>query len=305
VNSFYDLKRLFKFRELLSGLDPDKPPQASLIGPLPPPQARIGILAGSFNPPTIGHLGLASTAKESFNLDRVVFTLSRVTVDKEQAEGLVLEDRLLLMSLLAAQVEWASVAVVNRGLYFEQARAFRSLLGNRARISFIVGMDKLIQIFDPHYYQDRDAALRVLLTEAQLLVATRGDLGMSDLEALLSRSENEPYRDRVFPLSLPNELKGVSSSALRAAVVNGEAARGEVPEIVEQFLVDTKAYLSPYEVRSELLRRLYEMREWAEEKVDFSKLVASVQEQTETGRKLRSLLEAGFSAEELKKILDL
>jgi hypothetical protein len=166
-------------------------------------------------------------------------------------------------------------------------------------------MDKLIQIFDPHYYRDREAALRVLLTEAQLLVAMRGDLGMNDLEALLSRSENEPYRDRVFPLSVPSNLKGVSSSALRAAVVGGEAARGEVPEIVEEFLVETKAYLSPYELRSELLRRLYEMREWAEENVDFSKVMASVQEQTETGRKLRSLLEAGSSAEELKKILDL
>jgi hypothetical protein len=78
-----------------------------------------------------------------------------------------------------------------------------------------------------------------------------------------------------------------------------------VPEIVEEFLVETKAYLSPYELRSELLRRLYETREWAEENVDFSKVMASVQEQTETGRKLRSLLEAGSSAEELKKILDL
>jgi nicotinic acid mononucleotide adenylyltransferase len=303
VSPFYDLRRLFQFRELLQSLDPGEPPKGSLIDPSHTASGRIGILSGSFNPPTLAHVELARRAKKLFGLDRVFFTLSRLTVDKEQIEGMILEDRLMLLSLLAEELRWASVAVFNRGLYFEQAKAFRSLLGGKARLSFIVGMDKLIQIFDPRYYRDREEALGILLTEAQLLVAMRGDLGMNDLEALLGRSENDPYRDRVFPFSLPKQLKGVSSSALREAVVSGEATRGEVPEIVEQFLVESKAYLSPYELRSELLRRLYEMREWAEENVDFSKLVASVQEHTEAGAQLRKLLESRASAEELKKIL--
>lgn len=302
---FYDLERLFTLRVALESAQGDPNPKALCTSSIDLTNLkRVGIFSGSFNPPTIAHLELARCAKESFNLDRMFFTLSAVTVDKERIEGLMLEDRLLLLELLAAELDWAAVAIVNRGLYFEQARAFRSLLGKNARISFVAGMDKLIQIFDARYYQDREAALRTLLTEAQLLIAMRGDLGMRELEQVLNRTENEPYRDRVFPLALAPEVKEISSSALRQEITESRDFRGHVPHVVAEFIAETKAYLPAYDLRSKLIGRLFAAREWPEGRIDFRKLVEKAQENDHEGSRLRKLLESSdTSNEEFKELI--
>ena len=104
ASDFYDLERLFRFREILERLDPDDPPGAVLIdsnrdfGSM-----RVGILSGSFNPPTLAHIELARRAKQYFKIDHILFTVGRVIIDKERVEGLSLEDRLLLLSLIAEE----------------------------------------------------------------------------------------------------------------------------------------------------------------------------------------------------------
>ncbi len=288
---FYNLKRLFDFREILEGLDPTGQPRAVLIGDARfASSGRIGILPGSFNPPTLAHIELGRRAKESFKLDEIFFTISRVTVDKEKIEGISLEDRLLLLSLMAAELGWASVAAANRGLYFEQARALRSLTENNAKLYFIVGMDKVLQIFDSSYYQEQERALHVLFTESQLIAANRGQLGAEDLEALLNKSENQPYQDRVYPLNLPKEMEEISSSAIRGKIAAGESVKNILPELVSDFISETGAYRPCYELRSLVLNRLSAMREWAEKEADFQRLVNIALEATERGERLRKLL---------------
>jgi nicotinamide-nucleotide adenylyltransferase len=299
---FYDLGRLFALREALDDLRPDGPPKAVCVAPADRGSVkRAGILSGSFNPPTIAHLELARRAKESFSLDRIFFTLSPVTVDKERIEGLMLEDRLLLLELLADELGWAGVAIVNRGLYFEQAQAFRSMLGKSARISVVAGMDKLIQIFDPRYYQDREASLRTLLTEAQLLVAMRANLGMNDLEQILNRPENQAYRDRVFAFALPPDMTEISSSSLRHAVAEAQGLTGRVPKLVAQFITEAKAYRDSYELRAKLLDRLYGIRESAEGGVDFLKLAEAANGEGSALRKF--LLSPHMTNEEFKQLI--
>ncbi|MGH8007993.1 MAG: hypothetical protein ACREQ3_13415, partial [Candidatus Binatia bacterium] len=161
--AIYDLTQLFALREALDTLDPAAAPTACILSPqMTVPLHRVGIFPGSFNPLTVAHTELARQARKTLQLDRVFFTLAKVTVDKEQVTGLSLADRLLLLTLYAQRHDGIGVALVNRGLYVEQAQAFRSLLGVQTELHFVVGMDKLQQIFDPRYYQDRDAVLRQL-----------------------------------------------------------------------------------------------------------------------------------------------
>ena len=299
---FYDLKRLFHLREILEALDPREPPRALFFDP--PPNLslqRAGILSGSFNPPTLAHVELGLRARKSFRLDAVLFMISRVTVDKEEAGGLSLEDRLLILSSLAGDLGWACVAVVNRGLYYEQACALRSLLGNRPRLYFIMGTDKVVQILDPRYYDDREKALLTLFTEAQLIAAPREGLGSPQLEELLDRNENLNFNDRVYFLPMPEQLKGTSSSAVRVAIEKGESVQGQLPETVEKFITETGAYRRPYDLRRLLLDRLYAIREWAQENVDFPRLLAIAAEGTERGEKLRSLLRFPLTSEDQLK----
>ncbi len=273
-------------------------------GPEPVRGGRVGVLPGSFNPPTAAHLELARAARRRFELDAVAFSLSSVIVDKERVEGLCREDRLLLLSLMTADDPWAAAVVVNRGLYSEQAPACRTCFGGDADLRFIVGMDKVLQIFDPRYYEDRDAALDTLFAHVRLIAANREDWGDEALRALLDRPENAPYRDRVQPLTLPPHLRDQSSSAVRRGVEGGEPAGDAVTPAVREFIEATGAYREPYELRLAALDTLYTVRLWAEEQVALDALLARAEGPGQTGGSLRELLLTPMSSEDIKARLE-
>ena len=299
----YDLKRLFALREALETLDPAAPPTARLLHPQAvAPLRRIGILCGSFNPLTLAHTKLAARACQVFQLERVFFTLAKVTVDKEQVTGLGLEDRLLLLSLYAQRHDHVGVAVVNRGLYFEQAQALRALLGEQSELSFVVGMDKLLQILDPRYYQDREAALRQLFALASLIVANRRDLDQESCTWLLDRPENRPYHSHIRFFRLPAAVADLSATAIRNALAAGEEVSDQVPAETAVFLAETHAYGPPlrsgegaidaYAVRLACLASLYPVRAWAAQAVDFRRLLHVALTPGEKGRALRQVSSA-------------
>lgn len=273
-------------------------------GPESVRSGRVGVLPGSFNPPTVAHLELARAARRRFALDTVAFSLSSVIVDKERVEGLCREDRLVLLSLLTADDPWTAAVVINRGLYSEQAPAFRACFGDDADLWFVVGMDKVLQIFDPRYYEDRDAALDMLFAHARLIAANREDWGDEALRALLDRSENAPYRERVQQLTLPPHLRDQSSSAVRRGVEGGESAGAAVAPAVRGFIEATGAYREPYELRLAALDTLYPVREWAQERVALDALLERAGEPGQTGGALRELLLSPTSVEDLKARLE-
>ncbi|MSQ48656.1 MAG: hypothetical protein EXR78_09800 [Deltaproteobacteria bacterium] len=267
-----NLTQLFTLHEAVETLDLAAPPTIRLVfskSATTPPR-RVGMLCGSFNPLTLAHTELAERAREAFMLDMVFFTLAKVTVDKEQVTGMSLEDRLLLLSLFAERHDRMGVALVNRGLYFEQAQAFRALLGEETTLSFLVGMDKLLQIFDPRYYQDRDAALEQLFAVSSLIVANRGDMDEVNFSRLLDRPENRRFRVHVHFFTLSAAVTDLSATALRKALAAGQPINSQVPPETVAFLTETHAFAPPlliegeqvevYAARLRLLAQLYAAR---------------------------------------------
>lgn len=294
----YNLERLFALREALETLGLSSPPTARVLYPqVLEPLRRIGILCGSFNPLTLAHTELAECAIEAFQLDRVFFTLAKVTVDKEQVTGMGLEDRLLLLSLYAQRHPKLGVALVNRGLYFEQAQAFRSFLGEQVELSFLIGMDKLIQILDPRYYRDRDEALRQLFTLASLIVANRGEMDETSFTQLLDQPENRPYGFYVRFFSLPTTITDLSATAVREALATGQSIKSQVPVETSTLVSEIRTYHPPlhidnetvdaYALRLKLLASLYTARSWAARDVDFQRLLHVVLSASDQGQALR------------------
>jgi nicotinamide-nucleotide adenylyltransferase len=200
-----------------------------VVEPAPgPPRGRIGLLPGAFNPPTEAHVALAAAGRAA-GLDTVVYLLSKRTVDKERLTGLRLEERLAMLRDLAA-ASGDAVAFVNRGLYVDLARAMRDARPDAAELVFLVGHDKIVQIFDPRYYADRDAALRALFELSRFLVAPRADAGQDELADLLAEPANRPFADRVRPLTLAAHYRDVSSTRARAG------AEAALPPIVRSYL---------------------------------------------------------------------
>lgn len=301
---FYDLPILLRLHDLVAAADPDGPPSVQLVywndGPRPP--ARLGFLAGSFNPLHAAHEALARAALAAAHLDQVVLVLSKRTVDKEQVSGLCLEDRLLLLQLFASTHPRHAVALVNRGLYYEQAAILRSAWPDVEELWVLVGFDKMVQIFDPRYYVERDAALEQLFTLAGALVAPRAAGGPADLARLLDRPENRRFRDRVRPLLIDRELEGVASSQLRSEAAKGHIVDANLPRLVSAFLSETRAYAPPtrladgeiveaYGLRVALLSALSRARPWSQSQADFRALLNLALGHTRESHRFRTWLQ--------------
>ena len=227
----------------LAELDPAGPPSARLLrAPRAGLGARVGVLPGSFDPLTAAHAALARAALRSGAMDSLLFLLSVQVIDKEDRASAALADRALVLLRHVARRRRCGVAVANRGLYVDEAEALAPLLAPGAELWFVVGHDKIVQIFDPRYYADRDAALARLFALAGFLVAPRADASAAALAALLARPENAPYRHRVRPLPLPAAYRDQSATALREALAAGRAPHHLIAPEAAAFSAATGCY---------------------------------------------------------------
>ena len=236
------IQRLKRIQSLLDQLNPDTEPQALLVPGSPAPQANVVVFPGSFNPPTNAHIALLQQARKTVGEPAHLYAaISKRTVDKESVERPTWLDRIeLLHIVLHRYLRDTGIILFNRGLYVEQAEALQSSFPSIQRIFFLVGFDKIVQIFDPHYYKDRDASLVALFAHAELLVAPRGNDGEKELEALLHRPENCRFAHYVHPLPLDAQYRDISSTRIR----QGNAAH-DVPHEVQQFIRETHVYEPP------------------------------------------------------------
>jgi len=199
----------------------------------------LAVIPGAYNPPTKAHLALSTAALERA-FDAVAFSVGTVTIDKPQA-GLGLDERLhLLCEICRDQPRWG-VVLHNRGLYAEQAHALRRSFPGIERLVFVVGMDKVAQIFDPRYYADLERSLGDLFDRAGLMVAARGTLDRAALERLLQHEPARSFARRIEWLELGAEVRDVSATAIRARVARGEPVSEWLPRPVERYLRGRRA----------------------------------------------------------------
>ena len=207
----------------------------------------IAVLSGSFNPFTCGHEALVTAAQRE-GVGAVLLVLPVRAIDKEDVARAVLVDRALVLLQWTARHGGAGVALVNRGLYLDQATLLTAQYPSSA-ITFLVGYDKVEQIFDPRYYTDRDAALEALFGLATLRVAPRQGRGKDALDALLQREENCRFAAHVTPLVLEADVDVLSSTSVREAARTGDpdraAREGLVPVETAVFLREALPYCAP------------------------------------------------------------
>jgi nicotinamide-nucleotide adenylyltransferase len=243
------------------------------LGDPPPiaPGARVGVLAGSFNPLTLAHTRLMRSAARCLRLTHTLWVISRATVEKEQVERASLADRLVQMRAYRdAQRRPAGIAVLEGGLYTDQAAALRTLLPPGTRLWMVAGFDKVAQIFDARYYSDREAALHQLFQSADLAIAPRGQRHGEDLRDLLGQPENRPYAQHVRLLPAQSEALNLSSTMARARAAHGatmDELAGHVEPEGAALVFATRAFgpvtalpagelIDPYALRQELISHL-------------------------------------------------
>ena len=128
----------------------------------------IGVYPGSFNPPTLAHLGIAAAARDRHGLDRVDLVLSVRALEKEHVDRPLWRDRLAVLEAVAGRVGWLGVRTTEAQLLADIAEGYDVL---------IMGADKWHQVLDVRYYggsaEARDAAVARL---PRLAIAPRPPL---------------------------------------------------------------------------------------------------------------------------------
>ena len=176
----------------------------------------LGVLAGSFNPPTIAHEELVYAA--GFHVDEVLCVAPRVLPHKEFF-GATLEQRLEM--LVAARLMYrSSIATSDKGLFIDIARECREHYSADTRLYFVCGRDAAERILGWDY--GRPGVVEEMLQEFELLVAARaGDF-----------RPPAGFRHRVHPLGLRVAHDEVSSTEVRERIARGEAWEHLVPRTI-------------------------------------------------------------------------
>ena len=178
---------------------------------------RLGILPGTFNPPTRAHLILARSALAE--LDEVLFVLPRVLPHKT-FEGASFTQRLRMLETALAHETGISIGASDHGLFIEIARECRAVYGPEAELFFLCGRDAAERVVNWDY--GTPLAFRQMLNEFELLVASRGGHYLPP----------EDFRLRIRPLTTPPDCEEISATEVRRRIALGEPWEHLVPEAV-------------------------------------------------------------------------
>jgi len=198
---------------------------------------RIGVLGGTFDPPHIGHLWLATLAADALELDRVLF-MPAAQPPHKRGRGLTsAAERLLLTRMAIAgdpTLALCPIEMERPGPSFTVDSVEELLrLYAGARLYLVMAADSLAQI-DTWREPER------LLALVEWAVGPRAGTDLPDRDELRRRFGSG--HSRIHLLEGPS--LDVSASEIRLRVAAGRAIRYLVPRAVEELILERGLYRS-------------------------------------------------------------
>ncbi len=193
---------------------------------LPVACPRLGVLGGSFDPPHLGHLVIASEAHARLGLERVLFAPAAAPPHKDRCEQSSPATRMAMTRLAIADDDRFALCDVELELGLAYTRDVLAELAFRHpehELVFIMGSDSLLQ-FDSW----RDP--RGILALCRLAVATRPGDDATAIAAAVARWGGAAIDLIAAPLI------GISSTEVRARVAAGLPIRYLVRPAVEELI---------------------------------------------------------------------
>ena len=201
---------------------------------------KIGIMGGTFNPIHHGHLILAQTAYEQFQLDQILFIPNKNPYYKKMHQDVTEKHRSDMVRLAIEGNDafaFSDVELDRDGTtYTVDTLRILTTENPDTEYYFIMGADSLY-----HFETWKDA--QEILKMATLLVATRDSVAVHNIESQIEYLE-EKYEDvdvKIYCLTAPS--LEISSSSLRNWVRKGRSIKYLVPEKVEAYIKENGLYL--------------------------------------------------------------
>lgn len=197
---------------------------------------RLGILGGTFDPPHIGHLLLAESAREQLSLDQVIFMPSGVPPHKLDEEVQAASARLAMVEMAVADHEnfTSSRLDIDRPPPHHTVTLIPLVreLYPYCRIWFLLGSDSLRDL--PVWYQPQ-----TLIAEVNLAVLARPGLDV-DWEVI----ETAVPGTRAATTMIDGPSVAVSSRQIRTWAAAGRSLRYLLPTAVRDFITSRNLYRS-------------------------------------------------------------
>lgn len=200
--------------------------------------SRIGILGGSFNPVHVGHLILAQSAVETFDLSQTLFVPCAKQPHKDAAIMVSAEHRLAMLNAaiendLRFQVCDIDVKRGGRSYSIDTVALLREMYP-RAELYFIIGSDTLSEL---HLWKDVDCLLKL----CKFAVFERPGFESASITAEDLHMDG-PWSKRLLQNVAAGHSIGISSSDIRHRIAEGMSICYLVPAAVEMYIVEHNLY---------------------------------------------------------------
>ena len=191
---------------------------------------RIGILGGTFDPPHVGHLWLATLAADAMSLDRVLFMPAAQPPHKRRKGMTRATDRLLMTRLAIAGDEAFGLTLIEMerpgpSYTIDSVDELQRTYGTDGTLYLLMAADSLGEI---DTWRQPDA----LLERIEWVVGPRPGTPIPDPSALEERFGANASRIHL----LEGPSLDVSSSEIRRRVAARRAIRYLVPRGVEELI---------------------------------------------------------------------
>ncbi|KAK6455506.1 nicotinate-nucleotide adenylyltransferase [Scheffersomyces xylosifermentans] len=236
---------------------------------------RICVLDSSFNPPHLGHYALIKESlSHNYSHDEkqderaILLLLSVKNADKINPAPESFENRLEMMYLMAQdlankfpETKHIGIGLTNHAKFVDKSVSILNYLHingidkNQMKLTFLVGFDTLIRIFNPKYYlpDKLSNSLEEFMKSTDLFCLTRNDdkITIDEQSNYLTdikegKHEHIPkhWSDNIFLINNYSANVGlISSSSIRADIIasNNNWQDKVIPE-VKDFIINENLY---------------------------------------------------------------
>ena len=202
---------------------------------------HIGVIGGTFDPIHFGHLVIAEEVYATLKLAQMVFVPAGQPPHKPEQVVTPAQDRLAMLQLAIASNPHFTISMVDLerpgpSYTVETLRLLREQWGEQTTIYFVIGRDSLEDLLD--WYDPLG-----ILEQLDYLVAVKRP-GYTEEKGYIERLEERlpGIRQRLIIMSAP-QLE-ISATELRQRVAEGRPIKYQVPEVVEQYILQHGLYRS-------------------------------------------------------------
>lgn len=203
-----------------------------------PDPRRIGILGGTFDPPHLGHLLIAETARVALDLETVMFLPAGEPWLKSGQRITPAAHRLRMVQLAVSDnpdfcISDCEIRRTGATYTVDTLRELRRSVPADAELYFIVGSDVLDQF---HRWKEPEAILQL----CRLAVIERPG---GPAEGIAALRDNFPDAlDGGAVVSVAGPRVDFSASELRRVLAAGQSTRYQIPDAVAKYIAEHDLY---------------------------------------------------------------